>query len=121
MHTGNRAHWLYPWDLTVLPVVASKKGYRYSVQRVVKQVMHLVGTLGVLLFWDCKVLKTLELISVYADKHLGVWGPEQDANPGRCPLWSPRKRHLSEILDQGRHVRGFWSRDEGCTSQCSLE
>lgn len=28
---------------------------------------------------------------------------------------------LGEILDQGRHVRGFWSRDEGCTSQCSLE
>lgn len=62
---------------------------------------------------DCEVPGTLELISADVDMNLCIWGPGQDANPERCPLWFLRKRHLSEMLDQGGHVRGCWARDGG--------
>lgn len=72
LFVGDRDHWLYPWDLTVLLVVgpgSSKKGYGCSVQKSVKQDIYLVGTLGVLP-WDCEVLGTLEPISVNVAMHL---------------------------------------------------
>jgi hypothetical protein len=84
--------------------------FRYYVQRAVKQGMYLVGILRVL-SRDFDIPGILELISADVHLHLCLRGSGQDANPEGCPLWCGRKRHLSDVLDQGGRVRGCQARD----------
>lgn len=72
--------------------------------------MYLVGILRVL-SRDFDIPGILELISADVHLHLCLRGSGQDANPEGCPLWCGRKRHLSDVLDQGGRVRGCQARD----------